>query len=121
VKTFIRNRDFFKLPQALETSAEFGMWSFERYQTWMAKRSQWHVPNPDDEAPDQEENGVVGAVPTSATQVAPAAPTHPTPSAGAKSAGPFEIEPVAGGLECTVPARSAIALMTRLRWSRSSP
>jgi twitching motility protein PilT len=98
VKTFIRNRDFFKLPQAIETGAEFGMWSFERYQNWMSRRTQWHVPNAEDEAPDQEENGVVGAVPPSATQVAPAAPMHPTPSASAKSAGPFEIEPVAGGL-----------------------
>jgi twitching motility protein PilT len=40
VKTFIRSRDFFKLPQALETSAEHGMWTFARYQSWMAKRSQ---------------------------------------------------------------------------------
>src|SRR6266568_3069799 len=55
VKAFIRNRDFFKLPQALETGAESGMWSFERYQAWMSKRTQWHLPSADDEAPDREE------------------------------------------------------------------
>ena len=55
VKTFIRNRDFFKIPQALETGAEHGMWSFDRYQAWMNKRAQWHKPNTEDEPPDQEE------------------------------------------------------------------
>jgi twitching motility protein PilT len=54
VKAFIRNRDFFKLPQALETGADSGMWSFDRYQAWMSKRTQWHVPNAEDEAPDED-------------------------------------------------------------------
>jgi twitching motility protein PilT len=99
VKTFVRNRDFFKLPQAIETGAEFGMWSFERYQAWMAKRTQWHIPSPDDEAPDQEESGVAGAAPPPASQAASAAPTLPASSASTKPAGPFDIEPVEGGLE----------------------
>jgi twitching motility protein PilT len=103
VKTFIRNRDFFKLPQALETGADFGMWSFERYQTWMSKRTQWHVPNTEDEAPDQEEAGGNAAAPISgksAVQVS-SSETQPNPNAsGAKqSTGPIEIEPAAGGLE----------------------
>jgi twitching motility protein PilT len=103
VKTFIRNRDFFKLPQALETGADFGMWSFDRYQTWMSKRTQWHVPNAEDEAPDQEEAGGNDAAPAagkSASQ-SPAAEARsslhtPDPK---RPAGPIEIEPVAGGLE----------------------
>jgi len=103
VKTFIRNRDFFKLPQAIETGAEFGMWSFERYQNWMSKRTQWHVPNAEDEAPDQEEAGGNAAAPTpgqSSTQP-PSPETRPKLLApdSKRPAGPIEIEPVAGGLE----------------------
>jgi twitching motility protein PilT len=107
VKAFIRNRDFFKLPQALETGAEHGMWSYERYQTWMSKRTQWHVPNSSDEAPDREDEMAAGeslsparvpagsvAKPTSPMTTSPGAP------ADSKSSGaPIEIEPVEGGLE----------------------
>ena len=99
VKTFIRNRDFFKLPQALETGADFGMWSYDRYQAWMSKRTQWHVPNAEDEAPDQEEASGNAAAPTSgqsATQEP--RPKLLTPDSK-RPAGPIEIEPVAGGLE----------------------
>jgi len=103
VKTFIRNRDFFKLPQALETGADHGMWSFDRYQNWMARRPQWHIPDSDDQAPDQEEAVAAG-------ESLPAAPQPPTPPrlpsvisappAGAgRSGGRIEIEPAAGGLD----------------------
>ena len=54
VKTFIRNREFFKINQALETGAESGMWTFARYQAWLAKRTAWHLPTAVDEAPDSE-------------------------------------------------------------------
>lgn len=103
VKTFIRNRDFFKLPQALETGADFGMWSFERYQTWMSKRTQWHVPNTEDEAPDQEEAGGNAAAPTSGTSAPQVSSPETQPnlhtSGPKRSTGPIEIEPVTGGLE----------------------
>lgn len=103
VKTFIRNRDFFKIPQALEIGAEHGMWSFDRYQTWMAKRMQWHVPGSGDEAPDQEET-----VPKPAA--APAAPLYQKPAklpssiglpaAAAPTPGSrIDIEPEAGGMD----------------------
>jgi len=99
VRTFIRNRDFFKLPQALETGAEHGMWSFERYQAWMAKRAQWHVPDAQDESPDAEETSPSPAVVT----VAPAKPLAetqpPPPRSSSRSSGPIEIEPVEGGLD----------------------
>jgi twitching motility protein PilT len=102
VKTFIRNRDFFKLPQALETGADSGMWSFDRYQSWMSKRTQWHVPNAEDEAPDEDvadgnepaSSPGKKAAPISSSATQPSAPTP-----GAKPSGPFEIEPVAGGLD----------------------
>ena len=104
VKAFIRNRDFFKLPQALETGAESGMWSFERYQAWMSKRNQWHLPSADDEAPDPEEaagSGAPSALPVSlATRDAAPDARPPGPAADSKRpAGPIEIEPVDGGLE----------------------
>jgi len=102
VKAFIRNRDFFKLPQALETGAESGMWSFERYQAWMSKRTQWHLPSADDEAPDPEEAAGSGApLPVSpVTRVGAPEARPPGPAADSKRpAGPIEIEPVDGGLE----------------------
>jgi twitching motility protein PilT len=106
VKAFIRNRDFFKLPQALETGAESGMWTFERYQGWMSKHNQWHLPNADDEAPDREEaagSDVSPALPlpvNPATRAAAPEGRPPVPAADSKRpAGPIEIEPVEGGLE----------------------
>lgn len=106
VKAFIRNRDFFKIPQVLETGGEHGMWTFERYQAWMARRSQWHVPNQGDGAPDDEparpSDGAT-ARPT-ASAGAPAGPrSSAAPSPGtrpaAKPGGSIDIEPVEGGLE----------------------
>src|SRR5262245_59717219 len=103
VKTFIRNRDFFKLPQALETGAEHGMWSFDRYQAWMAKRTEWHVPNSDDEAPDQEEatpiSDVSPIVPIS-SKPAKSSPATPEPVTDTKPPGSrIEIEPEEGGMD----------------------
>ena len=103
VKTFIRNRDFFKLPQALETGADHGMWSFDRYQTWMAKRTQWHVPSSEDEAPDQEEAAPVSEVsltaPISSTPVKSPS-TVPAPATDTKPPGArIEIEPEEGGMD----------------------
>jgi len=104
VKAFIRNRDFFKLPQALETGAEHGMWSFDRYQAWMAKRPQWHVPDAADQPPDPDE--ILSAV--EALQASPAPRSlvenpsqDPRPPAAPirRRDGPIEIEPVEGGLD----------------------
>jgi len=106
VKTFIRNRDFFKLPQALETSAEHGMWTFERYQSWMAKRSQWHIPNVEDETPDREEVAL-GEVPlplpfspkSTATPVSDTTSPLVSPVEPKRPVAPIVIEPVEGGLD----------------------
>lgn len=103
VKAFIRNRDFFKLPQALETGADHGMWSFERYQTWMSKRAQWHVPNSEDEAPDREESGDAEApspFPAPPKSARPSTPPQGTTAATTtRPDGPIEIEPVEGGMD----------------------
>lgn len=103
VKAFIRNRDFFKIPQALETGAEHGMWSFERYQAWMNKRPQWHKPNTEDEPPDQEEATPSEAplsFPAPVKSVAnPASSSLVMPSPTKSPGGRIEIEPEAGGLD----------------------
>lgn len=106
VKTFIRNRDFFKIPQALETGADFGMWTFERYQAWLSKRTQWHLPGADDEAPDREETTVendlllLSPSKKSAPRAASAEPGTGDSAANPKRPdGPIDIEPVEGGLE----------------------
>src|SRR5438876_6806627 len=54
VKNFIRNRDFFKIISSLETGAEHGMWSFERYRAWLEARTKWSIPDQVPEPPDSE-------------------------------------------------------------------
>ena len=103
VKGFIRNRDFFKLPQALEIGAEQGMWSFERYLGWMNKRAQWHKPNTEDEPPDQEEvvpgetTLTFPALVKSVATPASALPVLPPPAK--PPGGRIEIEPEEGGMD----------------------
>ena len=106
VKSFIRNRDFFKIPQVLETGAEHGMWTFERYQRWLAKRAQWHIPDQGEEPPDDERVEAAGAnalppLPLQRTKPAETAASAPvsSTSVSGKPAGPIEIEPIAGGLD----------------------
>lgn len=105
VKALIRSREFFRINQALETGAEQGMWTFDRYAAWLAKRTQWHLPAASDEAPDSEPAEVPAAAP-----VVEDAPRARTPAAGdttetvptpgpARPGGRIEIEPVEGGLE----------------------
>ena len=103
VKNFIRNRDFFKIASALETGAEHGMWSFQRYRTWLDSRTHWYYPDQNPEAPDSElpEGGEPPATP-------PALSPAPEPLKPAKKAAPpptwlgspaparIEIEPVEG-------------------------
>lgn len=90
VKNFIRMGDFFKIISAMETGAEHGMWTFGRYQNWLEKKKEWHVPEPGDK-PDSE--------PTQPAVVPPpAAPTKPVVSRQSRDARRIEIEPVEGGL-----------------------
>ncbi len=104
VKTFIRNREFFKIMQVMETGAESGMWTFARYQSWMTKRTAWHVPGAGDDAPDTEpaEAAPMPGPERSAARLAkpmaePGASPASTGSA-MKPGAPIEIEPVEGGL-----------------------
>ena len=104
IKTFIRNREFFKINQVMETGAEAGMWTFTRYQNWLGKRTSWHVPNAADEAPDSEPAGSTPLPPAEkAASKMPKPAREPVPAPDSKSPGlkppaPIEIEPVEGGL-----------------------
>ena len=107
VRNFVRTGDFFKLPSALETGAEHGMWTFQRYQTWLESKKTWHVPSPD-EKPDSEPSEStplpVSIPPTRAVVKAThAEPTTPASSAPIVPGAPrIEIEPVEGGLESLI-------------------
>ena len=105
VKAFLRSREFFRIHQALETGAEHDMWTFERYQKWMAKQKHWHLPSPDDESPDTEPSEAVPKT-KAAIAIETPKPVASSPATSAKepagtttsASGPIVIEPVAGGL-----------------------
>ncbi len=54
VKNFVRTREFFKVITAIETGADHGMWTFQRYAKWLETRSNFFIPAPDAEPPDSE-------------------------------------------------------------------
>ncbi|HKI70111.1 MAG TPA: PilT/PilU family type 4a pilus ATPase, partial [Verrucomicrobiae bacterium] len=59
VKNFVRTREFFKIASCLETGAEHGMWTFQRYRTWLESRKKWHIPDANSQAPDSEAAGEI--------------------------------------------------------------
>src|SRR5438552_9871805 len=100
VKTFIRNRDFFKIVSALETGAEHGMWSFQRYRSWLENRTKWSIPAQNPEPPDTEPAETVlaaPALPPMRSGAKPArpekTPVQPEPLPAKKGSDRIEIEP----------------------------
>lgn len=104
VKNFIRNRDFFKIPSSIETGADHGMWSFQRYRSWLENRRNWFIPGQTPESPESEPVETPPAVapgfeafpvtPNAPRVQKPQVPAEPLPAG--KSAGRIEIEPVEG-------------------------
>ena len=41
-------------PPVAETGADHGMWSFQRYRTWLENRTNWFIPGQTPEAADSE-------------------------------------------------------------------
>src|SRR5882672_8159671 len=82
VKNFIRNRDFFKIISAIEAGGEHGMWSFQRYRSWLDTRTNWHIPNEGVEPPDSEATESASPAGTLAALAAPnsARPEKPVAS-----------------------------------------
>jgi len=98
VKNFVRNRDFFKIPSALETGADHGMWTFQRYRSWIDSRKNWHIPNEQTELPDSEPAEPAG-LPAMTGASQPSRKAEPLPAPSARPGGPIEIEPIEGGFE----------------------
>ncbi|HYG22625.1 MAG TPA: PilT/PilU family type 4a pilus ATPase [Verrucomicrobiae bacterium] len=103
VRNFIRNREFFKIISAIETGADHGMWSFQRYRQWLDQRKQWHrgevseAPEADmpDVAPVLESASAPASLPPPSPKVVEPGATRIEPARG----GRIEIEPEEGGLE----------------------
>jgi twitching motility protein PilT len=103
VKNFVRMRDFFKIASALETGAEHGMYSLQRYRNWLDTRKNWYVPGQTPEPPDSEPAETVQAPPSMpALPSKPRSPAeapataHPQPDVGTKGGKRIEIEPSEG-------------------------
>jgi twitching motility protein PilT len=102
VKNFIRNREFFKIASSIETGADHGMWSFQRYRAWVDNRTNWHLPGQTQELPPEAESVdaplVAPALPAFLAPVMPAKSESHTTSAPqptpARPPGRIEIEPV---------------------------
>ena len=104
VRNFIRTRDFFKISSFIETGAEHGMWTFQRYRAWLDKRTSWHIPEQAPESPDSEpaEAGTIpAAIPhfgalsaTNRTEKSPAPVPPPLPARSRTTR--IEIEPGEG-------------------------
>jgi len=99
VKAHIRSRDFFKISSVMETGAEAGMWTFPRYQAWMAKKADWLNPGPLVAAPEPAETDsrMVKLPPLRSDR--PRTAVEPGAKPASTSAGRIEIEPVEGGLD----------------------
>ncbi|HUE38955.1 MAG TPA: ATPase, T2SS/T4P/T4SS family, partial [Candidatus Binatia bacterium] len=64
VRNLVRQGHFYKLESALTTGAREGMYTFERYQGWMAGRVHWHTSTEGqltDESPDEPTDVPVAA------------------------------------------------------------
>lgn len=101
VKSYIRNGDFFKFTQIMEVGAEQGMWTWHRYQTWLDKKRDWHIPDDNEQAdsdPAEAPPAVTMSPPIEAKPTAGVVSPSSSPAVGRKPSGPIEIEPVEGGL-----------------------
>jgi twitching motility protein PilT len=100
VKNFIRNREFFRNVSAIETGGEHGMWTFQRYRTWLDNRKTWSRLDEDAEPPDTEESQPAGSPLLSTPSSSPSGVSQPerksapapSPTPG-QPPGRIEIEP----------------------------
>src|SRR5579859_4603771 len=97
VKNFIRTREFFKVITAIETGADHGMWTFQRYAKWLETRGNFFIPGQNAEPPDNEPAESLPAVTLPAmTAGAPKAVEKKTRPHAHHESGRIEIEPVEG-------------------------
>ena len=101
VKNFIRTREFFKIISALETGADHGMWSFQRYGKWLETRTNLFVPGQGSAEPPDSEPAEAAFVAAPLPSVGAALKTEKKsrispPALGAQEGQRIEIEPVEG-------------------------
>jgi twitching motility protein PilT len=110
VKSFIRRGEFFKMVSSMETGASDGMWTFQRYRSWLEARKTWNLPGekPEEDAgelPVMEEVRLARPMELAPVEhsAAPVSAVKSSPAAAVKSkADRLEIEPEAGGLEAII-------------------
>jgi twitching motility protein PilT len=90
IRNFIRTREYFKIISSLETGAEYGMWTFQRYRSWVDKRANF-VSTPR-EAEIEDDEPATAASPTPIALPRPPSATS-TPRPAAPDSGRIEIEP----------------------------
>jgi twitching motility protein PilT len=96
VKNFIRTREFFKIISAIETGADHGMWTFQRYAKWVETRNNFFIPDQAVEPPDSEPSESLPAADAlPAVAIAPKVEKK-TKTPDATEGGRIEIEPVEG-------------------------
>lgn len=112
VRNFVRQGEFFRIFPMLETGAEHGMWTFQRYQRWLDHRRDWCVPDPQEATEPESDTEAPSPLATAVDKPSAAARSRaagtpdpaltpaatPTPTPPGKAARPIEIEPVEGGL-----------------------
>jgi twitching motility protein PilT len=89
VKNFIRTRDFFKIISAIETGAEYGMWSYPRYRAWLDKRANFRPLSREPVVEEEDTVTTYRSAPPSAPKSAPSA----SPTAAPAESKVLEIEP----------------------------
>jgi twitching motility protein PilT len=95
IKTFIRNRDFFKIMSVLETGAEHGMWTLDRYRNWLDRRTKWYVPEREAESAEEE----IAEGPAATASLPPVQPkqSRPATTPAEKSPSPSPAKPASTG------------------------
>ena len=97
VKNFIRTREFFKIISAIETGADHGMWTFQRYAKWLETRNNFFIPGQNAEPPDSESAESLPAAPVLPVLTsAPKAVEKKARTPRAHESGRIEIEPIEG-------------------------
>jgi twitching motility protein PilT len=101
----IRSREFFKLSQVMETGVDHGMFTFQRYQNWLANRKDWHLPPAQPEPVEGETTPEIPPAslsPSASSSVPSERATPSRPGDKSKTGGPLEIDPVEGGLDAVL-------------------
>jgi twitching motility protein PilT len=119
VKNFIRRGEFFKIMTVMETGADQGMWTYQRYRSWLETRKTWHRATEggeDEPAGGGFEAEEMRAAPLPRPAASSPAPARSPASAPAGSrvpaggtagtagpgAGRLEIQPEEGGLDAII-------------------